>query len=241
MLRCPLFCAGVLLYGPPGCAKTSLARAVAGATHTTFLAVSAAQIYSPYVGDAERTVAELFHRARTAAPAILFIDEIDALVGCRGKREKGSQERVLTTFLTEMDGVGVQLDKGICQAGVVVVAATNRPDVLDPALTRPGRFDRLIYVGPPDASQRLDILRTVSSKMALADDVDLAWIADNTELYSGADLAHLCKEAGLSALTQDMSVEEVRHCHWLAALKDSKPSLTQEQVRSYERLAVSQD
>ncbi|XP_054283075.1 ribosome biogenesis protein SPATA5L1-like isoform X2 [Macrosteles quadrilineatus] len=225
---------GVLLYGPPGCAKTSLVRAVASATNTTFLAVSAAEIYSPYVGDAERTVSELFHRARIGAPAILFIDEIDALVGCRGNRERGSQERILTAFLTEMDGIGVRLDIGTTQAGVIVVAATNRPDVLDPALTRPGRFDRIVYVGPPDANQRLEILKILTKRTPLANDVDLSVMAEKTDLFSGADLAQLCKEAGLEALTTDgMSVTEVMQKHWMSALENMSPSLSRDQVDQY--------
>ncbi|XP_054285014.1 ribosome biogenesis protein SPATA5L1-like [Macrosteles quadrilineatus] len=225
---------GVLLYGPPGCAKTSLVRAVASATNTTFLAVSAAEIYSPYVGDAERTVSELFHRARIGAPAILFIDEIDALVGCRGNRERGSQERILTAFLTEMDGIGVRLDSGTTQAGVIVVAATNRPDVLDPALTRPGRFDRIVYVGPPDVNQRLEILQILTKRTPLANDVDLSVMAEKTDLFSGADLAQLCKEAGLEALTIDgMSVTEVKQKHWMSALESMSPSLSRDQVDQY--------
>ncbi|PNF38587.1 hypothetical protein B7P43_G03982 [Cryptotermes secundus] len=201
---------GVLLYGPPGCAKTSLACALASAMNVTFLSVSAADLYSPYVGDAEKSIGELFHRARLGAPTILFIDEIDALVGSRGHREQGVQERVLSALLTEMDGIGVQQDsvstmyktyrgnKSVCppqiNVGVVVIAATNRPDMLDNALLRPGRFDKLLYVPPPDNAARLAILRVLTAHIPLGDCVDLQFLALTTNLFSGADMSNLCRE-----------------------------------------------
>lgn len=256
---------GILLYGPPGCAKTSIAKALASATNTTFLSVSAADLFSPYVGEAERTVSELFHRARTGAPSILFIDELDALVGCRGDKETGAQERVLSAFLTEIDGVGVklegpsvgcdekmlleaspvcslgeqneesQLKKKVNNVGVIIIAATNRPDMIDSALLRPGRFDKLLYVPAPNANQRLEILQCVTRNMPVDNDVDLRHIAENTPLYSGADLSNLCKEAALCALSMDgMSVTKLNLNHFQTALQRTRPSLTKDQIMWYE-------
>ncbi|XP_034252095.1 spermatogenesis-associated protein 5-like protein 1 [Thrips palmi] len=253
---------GVLLYGPPGCAKTSIAKALASATNTTFLSVSAADLFSPYVGEAERSVAELFHRARTGAPSILFIDELDALVGCRGEKEAGAQERVLSAFLTEMDGIGIRLEgvkvddeekkltEGVAfdhdkevpkqsgkvsNVGVVVIAATNRPDMIDSALLRPGRFDKLLYVPAPNTKERQEILRSVTMNMPLDSSVDLQDLAQRTNLFSGADLSNLCKEAGLCALSLDgMSVAQISHHHFEIALSRIRPSLTEEQIRWYE-------
>lgn len=232
---------GVLLYGPPGCAKTSLVQAIASETNTSFLATSAAEIYSPYVGDAERTLSQLFHKARLGSPSIIFIDEIDALVGRRGDKEQNVHERVLSTLLTEMDGVGIHLDAHThpsqdvaYNVGIVVIAATNRPDKVDSALLRPGRFDRLLYIGPPSVQDRLEILHTLTSKMPLDEDVDLNSVAQMTDLYSGADLTQLCKEAGLIALTHEgMDVTAIQHKHWVEALKCTKPSLTQLQIDFY--------
>uniref|UniRef100_A0A8D8M7R3 Spermatogenesis-associated protein 5-like protein 1 n=1 Tax=Cacopsylla melanoneura TaxID=428564 RepID=A0A8D8M7R3_9HEMI len=160
---------GILLYGPPGCAKTALVRSLAVSSSCRVLAVSAAQLYSPYVGEAEQNVAQLFHRARLSAPAILFIDEIDALVGNRSESSgKDVQQSVLSVFLNEMDGVGVKPDLGSStdstSSQVLVIAATNRPHMLDSALIRPGRLDKLIYVRPPDYDERIDILAKVSSR-----------------------------------------------------------------------------
>lgn len=244
---------GVLLYGPPGCAKTRLACALAAATNTTFLTISAAELYSPFVGDAEKSVAELFQRARLGAPAILFIDEIDALVGHRAGREKGVHERVLSTFLTEMDGIGISLEGAasilnradivegaVPSPGILVMAATNRPDMLDDALLRPGRFDKLIYVPPPDGTGRLDILKIYLSKTPLSPCVDLTEVAALTEFYSGADIKHLCREAALHALAEDgMNVPHVKQCDFLWAVDHVRPSLSKSQILWYNHFNVS--
>nr|XP_018907998.1 PREDICTED: spermatogenesis-associated protein 5-like protein 1 [Bemisia tabaci] len=241
---------GILLYGPPGCAKTSLARALASSTKMTFFSVSAAELYSPFVGATEKSIVELFHRARIGAPSIVFIDEIDALVGKRGDKNEGVHERVLSTFLTEMDGVGTRLDslplkltddQVVSSPGVVIMAATNRPDKLDAAILRPGRLNKLIYVPPPDEASRLKILEAVTKKVPLSTDVNLALIANITELFSGADLINLVREAGLTALTADgMTVSELTQAHFLTALKNARPSLSADQIKFYTNFTFNQ-
>ncbi|MEM4062198.1 MAG: CDC48 family AAA ATPase, partial [Desulfurococcaceae archaeon] len=209
---------GVLLYGPPGCGKTLLAKAVATESEANFIAVKGPEIFSKWVGESERAIREIFRKARQAAPCIVFIDELDALAPLRGLgyADSGVTERVVSQLLTEMDG----LEK---MEGVVVMGATNRPDIIDPALLRPGRFDRIIYVPPPDRAARLEILKVHTRRMPLAEDVDLEKIADATEGYTGADLAALCKEAAIIALREAGKPTKVTMKHFLKSMEAVKP------------------
>eukprot|EP00040_Diaphanoeca_grandis_P026378 m.147606 g.147606 ORF g.147606 m.147606 type:complete len:790 (-) comp30548_c0_seq1:75-2444(-) len=204
---------GILLHGPPGCAKTTLARALASAASASFYVLAGADVLSPYLGDAEATIRALFKKARSTAPSIIFLDEIDSMVGNRSHTSDsgGVQERVLTTLLTEMDGIE--------SAGqVLIVGATNRPDVLDTAFTRPGRIDQILYVPLPDCEARLSILQIKTSKMPLDATVDLNALALATDLFSGADLENLCREAAIGALRSDISSLSVSHRDFEKAL-----------------------
>ncbi|XP_060923985.1 spermatogenesis-associated protein 5-like protein 1 [Limanda limanda] len=252
---------GVLLYGPPGCAKTTLVRAAASSSHCAFLSVSGADLYSPYVGDSEKALAQLFRQARACAPCILFLDEIDSLIGSRSNNQSsGVHTRLLSVLLNEMDGVGLrslerrgtekilqaegveetrpqdQLDcQEVCNKEVMVVAATNRPDCLDSALLRPGRLDHIIYVPPPDQQARLAVLKVCMQAMPVAADVCLEELATKSELYSGADLENLCREAALLALQEEnMAASVIKHSHFLQALGKMSPSLTAQQIHTYQ-------
>lgn len=225
---------GVLLYGPPGCSKTTLVRAAASSCRATFWSINGAQIYSQFVGDSEKAIRSLFKRARQTAPSVIFLDEVDALVGSRSQEMSGNgvSERVLSTVLNEMDGVE--------SAGqVLVVAATNRPDMLDSAFLRPGRIDRIVYVPPPDLPARREILRVKTKGMPVASDVDFDDLASRTHLYTGADLENLCREAALTALRGNLASLDVSRAHFETALKNSKPSLTLEQIDFYANLHVN--
>jgi transitional endoplasmic reticulum ATPase len=220
---------GILLYGPPGTGKTLLAKAVATESEANFVSIKGPEVFSKWVGESERAVRELFRKARQVAPSIIFIDEIDALAPMRGlvSTDSGVTERVVSQLLTEIDGLE-RLE------GVVVIAATNRPDIIDPALLRPGRFDRLIYVPPPDEKARLEILKVHTRRMPLAEDVDLLEIAKKTEGYTGADIEVLVREAGLLALRENINIDNVYARHFEEALKKVKPSLTQDIIKFYE-------
>jgi len=217
---------GILLYGPPGCGKTLLARAVANESGANFISIKGPQIYSKWVGESEKQIRNIFRRAKQVAPTIVFFDEIDALTPRRGMRT-GTQvtETVVSQMLAEMSGLE-ELH------GVVVLAATNRPDMIDPALLRPGRFDRFVLVPPPDEKTRLEILKIHTKNMPLKR-VDLKSIAKRTEGFSGADLAAVCREAGMSALRKDLKSKEVTSKDFEDALKGAMPSLTDKLQKHY--------
>jgi transitional endoplasmic reticulum ATPase len=223
---------GVLLYGPPGCGKTLLAKAVATESEANFISIKGPEIYSKWVGESERAIREVFRKARQAAPCVIFLDEIETLIPRRDMLDdsSGVAHRVTSTLLAEMDGIEELRD-------VIVIGATNRPDLMDPSALRPGRFDRLIYVPPPDEKGRYQILKIYTRKMPLAEDVDLAKLAAMTEGYSGADLESLCREAGLAALRRSPDAELVTWADFQEALKLVKPSISPQMLREYEKIS----
>ncbi|KAG8844292.1 hypothetical protein FRB91_002719 [Serendipita sp. 411] len=192
---------GVLLWGPPGCGKTLLAKAVANESRANFISVKGPELLNKYVGESERAVRQVFTRARASSPCIIFFDELDALVPRRDDSLSESSARVVNTLLTELDG----LDS---RKGVHVIAATNRPDMIDPAMCRPGRLDKLLYVDLPNGKERVDIFRALSRKLPLRDDPSavLAMIeSEELDGFSGADLAAFVREAGVVALKKSIT------------------------------------
>ncbi|NYH43720.1 transitional endoplasmic reticulum ATPase [Micromonospora jinlongensis] len=215
---------GVLLYGPPGCGKTYLVTALAGSGRANVLSVKGAELLSKWVGESERAVRELFRRAREAAPTLIFLDEVDALAPVRGQAtDGGTTDRVVAALLTELDGVETLRN-------VVVIGATNRPDLVDPALLRPGRLGRLVYVPPPDGPARSEILRAASRQVPLAPDVDLAALGDELTGFSAADCAALVREAALAAMRESLAAATVTAEHVAAARARVRPSLDPAQV-----------
>jgi len=220
---------GILLFGPPGTGKTLLAKAVATESGANFIAIRGPEILSKWVGESERAIREIFRKARQYSPVVVFFDEIDAIAAVRGS-DVGSRvgERIVSQLLTEIDGVSDLSD-------VVVIAATNRPDMIDPALLRPGRLEKVIYVPPPDEAGRLEILRIHTRNVPLAEDVDLAELARRTEGYTGADLAALVREAAMHALRESISARHVTMRHFEQALRKVKPSVTDQMLEYYRR------
>jgi transitional endoplasmic reticulum ATPase len=223
---------GVLLYGPPGGGKTFLLRALAGSGALNVFAVKGAELLDKYVGESERAVRELFRKAADAAPALIFLDEVDALAPRRGgSTDSGVADRVVAALLTELDGATPLRD-------VVVVGATNRPELVDPALLRPGRLERLVFVPPPDAEARADILRAAGRNTPLAEDVDLDALAAELEGYSAADCAAILREAALTAMRESLDATEVTAAHLAAARRAVPPSLDPVQVAELEAYAA---
>lgn len=222
---------GVLLYGPPGTGKTLLARAVANESSANFIATKGSELLSKWYGESEQLVAEVFRRARQVAPAVIFMDELDSLAPRRGTAagEPHATERIVNQLLAELDGLEEL-------RGVVVIGATNRPDLLDPALLRPGRMGELIYVPVPDDEARLAIYRVHTKDMRLNPDVDLQDLARRSERFSGADVADVCRKAGRLALRENVDSEDVAMRHFEAALGDTHPSITPDLEERYRKL-----
>ncbi|WP_299308560.1 CDC48 family AAA ATPase [uncultured Croceicoccus sp.] len=223
---------GFLLYGPPGTGKTLLAKAVAKEAEANFISMKSSDLLSKWFGESEQQISRLFARARQVAPCVVFIDEIDSLVPARGSGGSEPQvtSRVVNTILAEMDGLE-ELQS------VVVIGATNRPTLVDPALLRPGRFDELVYVGAPSEEGRLHILKIHTANMPLADDVDLTHVAAETERFTGADLEDVVRRAGLNAIRRDGGeVRTVGMEDFREALKDSRATVTQKMEQEYAKM-----
>ncbi|MEI6795773.1 MAG: AAA family ATPase, partial [Methanomassiliicoccales archaeon] len=219
---------GVLLYGPPGTGKTLLAKAVANESKANFISIKGPEIMSKWVGESEKAVRQAFKKAKQASPCIVFLDEIDAITPRRGLGDSSATERVVNQLLTSLDGMEAM-------EGVVVIAATNRPDIIDPALLRPGRFDRLILVPMPDAGARRGILEVHTRSMPVVE-VDLDYLVSRTEGFVGADLENLCREAAMTALREDREAKIVEAKHFEEALRLVRASLDKDVMKQYENV-----
>ena len=219
---------GILLYGPPGCGKTLLAKAVATESEANFISIKGPEVFSKWVGESEKAIREVFRKARMAAPSVVFFDELDSLTPRRGAgfSDSGVSERVISQLLTEMDGI-------VSLQDIVVIAATNRPDIVDPAVLRPGRFDRLIYVPEPDEKSRLQILKLYTTGMPLNKDVDVNQLSTLTRYYSGADIESVCREAAMHALRRDVNSTEVTMKDFQEAMKEVGPTITPDMEKWY--------
>ncbi|MCL6089759.1 MAG: CDC48 family AAA ATPase [Candidatus Thermoplasmatota archaeon] len=222
---------GFLLYGPPGVGKTLLAKAVANESNANFISVKGPEVLSKWVGESEKAIREIFKKAKQVAPTIVFLDEIDSIAPRRGQYgDAGVTERMVNQLLTSLDGIEVL-------QGVVVLAATNRPDIIDSGLLRAGRFDKMIYIPAPDVASRLKILKVHTKNMPLTKDVKLDEIAQKTEGYVGADLENLCREAGMMAYRENQNASEVSHKNFLEALKTIRASVDEDVIKFYQNLS----
>ena len=222
---------GVLLYGPPGTGKTFVVRALASSGRLSVHAVKGSELMDKWVGSSEKAVRELFRRARDSAPSLVFLDEIDALAPRRGQSfDSGVTDRVVAALLTELDGVEPLRD-------VVVLGATNRPDLIDPALLRPGRLERLVFVEPPDTEARYQILKTAGKSVPLSDEVDLHSLAADLDGYSAADCVALLRESALTAMRRSIDAADVTAADVATARDNVRPSLDAEQVESLRAFA----
>jgi len=253
---------GVLFYGPPGCGKTLLAKAIANECQANFISVKGPELLTMWFGESEANVRNIFDKARQAAPCVLFFDELDSIAKSRGSSlgdAGGASDRVINQILTEMDGMGKKKN-------VFIIGATNRPDILDPAITRPGRLDQMIYIPLPDEPSRLSILKATTRKSPIAKDVDLAYIAKVTQGFSGADLTEICQRAAKLAIRESIeadmkrmrekqelgemeddeeeeyedAVPEITRKHFEEAMKYARRSVSDHEIRRYEMFAQQQ-
>ena len=223
---------GVLLYGPPGTGKTLLAKAVANESEANFIQIKGPSLLSMWVGKSEEGVRKIFERARQVSPCVIFFDEIDSLAGKRGNSVGGGSkvtENVLNQLLAEMDGIEDLQN-------VIVIGATNRPDMLDSALMRPGRFDRIVYVDVPSKAGRLSILKIHTENVPLDNSVDVKKLADETEGYTGADLEALVRESAMLALREDIDTKKVTKKHFEKAMDKVQPSVSNEDRERYKQV-----
>ncbi len=222
---------GILLYGPPGCGKTLLAKAVATESEANFISIKGPEVLSKWVGESEKAIREVFRKARLAAPSIIFFDEIDSLIPVRGtSSDSNVTERVISQLLTELDGLEELKD-------IVVLAATNRPDIVDPAVLRPGRFDRLIFVNPPNQKGRMQIFKVYTRNMPLASSVSIKELASVTDGFVGSDIEALCREAGMLALRESFEIKTVTMSHFNTALEKIHPTVTPDVIKYYEKIS----
>jgi transitional endoplasmic reticulum ATPase len=221
---------GALLYGPSGCGKTLIAKALATESNANIIMVRGPEVLSKWVGESEKAIREIFRKAKTSSPCIVVFDELDSLARPRGQGEDSSgNERVVSQILTEMDDAG--------SSGVIIVGITNRPDLIDPSLLRPGRLDLIIYIGQPDDKARYEILKIITQPMPLQADVDLASISQATKNFSGADLQALCREAAVGAMQN--RAQTVSNADFARALRVVRPSITKEVEEWYESMKKS--
>jgi len=222
---------GVLLFGPPGTGKTLLAKAVATESEANFISVRGPEIFNKYIGESEKAVREIFKKARQTAPCVLFFDEIDAIMSARGQRDDtGVSQRIVNQFLAELDGMQALQN-------VLVIGATNRADIIDPAVLRPGRFDAVVFVPPPDLEARKEILKVHTRDMPLASDVDLDKLSEITDGFSGADIEGLCREAAMAAVRDDWKAKPVEMKHFTQAMEEVRPSISTDDLKLYLELA----
>lgn len=211
-----------------------LARAVATESEANFISIKGPEMLSKWVGESEKAVREVFRKAKLAAPCIVFFDELDSIAPRRGSAgtDSGVTERVISQLLTELDGLSSSKE-------IILIAATNRPDILDPALIRPGRIDRLCYVPPPSAAEREEIFKLFTKKMPLEPKVDLKELALRTDYFTGADIESLCREAAIRALREDIRAKKIKAAHFDDAMRSMHPSASKEVCEFYEKFEDS--